>query len=373
MNVQKIRKLFPVTKRWIYMNHAAVAPLSTRVVAATNAFLRDQLENGVYNWKNWYETYAHARSLLARLINGHADEMAFVKNTSEGVSIVANGLRLGKGDRVVVAEPEFPSNIYPWMALEKRGVRLIWLREKNGRLPLEEIRKALRRRPRVLALSFVEFLSGFRNDLIEIGRMCEEFSVFFFVDAIQGLGAFPIDVQSSRIDALAADSKKWLLGPESAGFLYCSKKAISQLDVTEHGWMSVKNPGDYDAHKIVYPDGALRFEPGSLNTAGIHGLVAALELVLEIGIPAISDRILFLTNRLCDGLHRRGYRLLSPRGEGEGSGIVTFRHPKIEASDIVKGLLSNSVLCSERMGNIRLSPHYYLIEEEIDRVVTILP
>lgn len=373
MEINKIRRLFPVTRHWIYMNHAAVAPVSTRVARAMNGFLRDQLENGSANWKGWFETYARGRSLVARLVNGHADEIAFVKNTSEGVSLIANGLRLLPSDVVAVAQPEFPSNVYPWLALARRGIRVKWIPEVRGRIPLDEIRRVLRRHPKVLALSFVEFLSGFRNDLVEIGKMCEEFSVFFFVDAIQGLGAFPVDVRGARIDALACDSKKWLLGPEGAGFLFCSRRAQERIDVTVHGWTSVQNPTDFFARSIVYPPSARRFEPGGLNTVGIYGLAAALELVEEIGLGAISDRLLALTDRLAEGLRSRGYRLLSPRGENERSGIVSFKHSRIGSERIVMALQSKSVVCAARLGHVRLSPHYYLTEDEIDRALAALP
>lgn len=373
MDINKIRRLLPVTKKWIYMNHAAVAPLSTRVTAAMKRFLRDQSENGSLNWKDWFETYARGRSLLGRLINGHPDEIAFVKNTSEGVSLIANGLRLGRGDVVLVAEPEFPSNVYPWLALERRGVRVKWLAEDRGRVQIETIRRALRRRPKVLALSFVEFLSGFRNDLVTIGNLCAESGVFFCVDAIQGLGAFPVDVREANISALAGDGKKWLMGPEGAGFLYCSRDVFDRVDVTVHGWTSVKNPVDFFAREIAYPESARRFEPGGLNTVGIHGLVAALELVHEVGVTEISARLLALTGRLCAGLRSKGYRVLSPRGEGEGSGIVSFRHPRMNTDAIAERLQTATVVCANRMGYIRLSPHYYLTEEEIDRAVDALP
>lgn len=373
MDITRIRKLFPVTKKWVYMNHAAVAPLSTRVVKAMELFLQDQLENGSVNWKDWFETYARARSLAARLINAHADEIAFVKNTSEGVSMVANGLRLGRGAKVVLAEPEFPSNILPWIALERRGVKVKWITERAGRIPLESVRKALRGRPQVLAISFVEFLSGFRNDLIEIGKMCEERSVFFFVDAIQGLGAFPLDVREARIDALACDSKKWLLGPEGAAFLYCSRSALDKLDVTEHGWTSVKSPSDFFSRSIEYAEGARRLEPGGLNTAGLHGLVAALELTLEVGTAEIAERLLGLTGRLGEGLEARGCRLLGPRAAAERSGIVSFKHPRASSDLVVERLLARSVVAANRLGWVRLSPHYYLTEEEVDHVLDALP
>ncbi len=373
MDVQKIRKLFPVTKKWIYLNHAAVAPLSTRVVAAMDAFLHDQLENGAHNWKAWFATYARARALLASLLNANAEEIAFVKNTSEGVSLIANGLGLGRGDEVVLAKPEFPSNLYPWMALERRGVRIHWIHEKDGRVPFDAIRRAIAKRPKVLALSFVEFLSGYRNDLVRLGELCADHSVFFFVDAIQGLGAFPLDVRAAHISALAGDGKKWLMGPEGAAFLYVSQDVLDRIEVTEHGWTSVRDPGDHRVRNIEYPAGARRLEPGGLNTVGLHGLVAALELAQEIGVTEISERLLALTGRLCDGLRSKGYQLLSPRGENEGSGIVSFRHASIPSDQILAQLAAESIIGAIRLGYVRLSPHYYILEDEIDRALSAIP
>ncbi|MEW6365495.1 MAG: aminotransferase class V-fold PLP-dependent enzyme [Acidobacteriota bacterium] len=373
MMIHEVRQLFPVTRKWVYMNHAAVAPLSSRVVSAVESFMSDQLENGGVNWKVWCETYTRARSLVGRLINAGADEISFVKNTSEGVSLIANGLDLAKGDSVALPETEFPSNVYPWLALQERGVGIDWIPEREGRIEIEDVRSALLRRPKALAISFVEFLSGYRNDLLRIGKLCREFDVFFFVDGIQGLGALPLDVQEAGVDALASDSKKWLLGPEGAGFMFVSRERTDRIRVVEHGWMSVKNPNDYFSHQLVPPEGALRYEPGSLNTAGIHGLAAALELIEEIGLGEITSRIMMLTDRLVEGLRSKGYLVLSPRGPGESSGIVSFSHPKWEPRDLEARLRAASVVCANRLGYIRLSPHYYLTEAEIDLALRALP
>jgi len=372
MDIQKIRKLFPSAKKWTYMNHAAVSPLSTRVVDAMTAFLGDQLQNGLVYEPAWETTQQNARALVGRLLNARSDEIAFVKNTSEGISFIANGLPLRARDTIAVVEGEFPSNLYPWIALANRGVKLAWIPERNGRIDLADVRKVLRRRPIALAISFVEYLSGFRNDMIEIGKMCEEFDVFYFVDGIQGLGALPLDVRAARIDALASDSKKWLMGPQGAAFLYCSRRVLDQIRVTEHGWLSVKDPFVFRGGEIRYLGNAGRFEPGSLNTVGIYGLAAALELLHDVGIAEISARLLSLTDRLCDGLESRGYRLLSSRRDGEKSGIVSFAHPKRRSEAIVKMLNEHSVIAATRGGHVRLSPHYYLLESDIDKVVGLL-
>ncbi len=219
------RKFFPVTRNLIYLNHAAVAPLCLPAAEAMERFSRDALDFGLLHYAEWLECYAGVRRSAARLVNGTPEEIAIVKNTSEGISTVAMGIDWRTGDKIVAFEEEFPANQYPWRRLEKKGVTIEWL---PATAPFERIEQAARG-ARLLSISFVQFLSGFRADLAGIGEICRRQGVIFVVDAIQGLGAFPIDVQAAHIDALAADGHKWLLGPEGCGILYISRRLQEQV------------------------------------------------------------------------------------------------------------------------------------------------
>lgn len=373
LDLEVIRAEFPVTRAWTYLNHAGIAPISRRVRRAVQAFLKDVEENGMVNHAAWAEAVQRARRSAARMLNAHPSEIAFVKNTTEGILIVANGIRWRRGDNVVIAEKEFPANVYPWLNLERKGVEVRFAREAEGCIPIEEVARQMDGRTRVVSLSSVEFSTGYRNDLDAIGALCQERGALFCVDAIQSLGALSIDVRRSRIDFLSADGHKWLLGPEGAGVFYCGRSAMRKIEVASLGWGGVVNPTDFLAYDPTPAPTAERFEPGTLNTAGIYGLRAALDLLLCVGISEIEARVLALTDRLCDGLRRRGYRVQSPRGPGEKSGIVTFSHERHGAEEVFRRLREHRVVGAVRDGRVRLSPHFYNTEEEIDRAVEVLP
>ena len=373
LDLDSIRAEFPVTREWVYLNHAGIAPISRRVRRAMRSFLEDVEENGMANHADWTETLRKTRTLAARLMNAHPSEIAFVSNTTAGILIVANGVRWRRGDNVVIAEKEFPANVYPWLNLQKRGVEVRFAREVEGCIPIEEIAARIDGGTRVVSLSSVEFATGYRNDLDAIGEICHRRGALFCVDAIQSLGALPLDVKKSRVDFLSADAHKWLLGPEGAGIFYCDRSAMQRIEVANLGWSSVANPSDYLTYDATLAATAARFEPGTSNTAGIHGLRAAFDLLLSVGIPEVEARILRLTDRLCEGLRLKGYRVQSPRGPSEKSGIVIFSHQSHTSDDLFRLLRENRVMGAIRDRKIRLSPHFYNTEQEIDRVLELLP
>lgn len=365
----RYREQFPVTRQLIYMNHAAVSPPCRPAATAMKHLADDACENGSLHYDQWMEAYAGLRQAAARMINASADEIAIVKNTSEGIAIVAEGFEWKPGDRIVGFQEEFPANYYPWCRLAGHGVEATWLSIYD---PLEKLAEAIPG-ARLLAISYVNYLSGYRANLKKIGELCSKHGCFFFVDAIQGMGAFPIDVEACHIDALAADGHKWLLGPEGNGILYVRQKWLDTIRPLEFGWANTANYADYGSRDMTLRASAARYECGTLNTIGCYGLRAALEFLLDIGIGNIADAIDSLANQLESGLRSKGYEVMFRRTRESGSGIVSFRHPTIDARSIVRELERNRIIAAPRQGWIRMSPHFYIGPEEIQRVLESLP
>jgi cysteine desulfurase/selenocysteine lyase len=372
IDLDRYRAEFPVTQSSIYLNHAAVAPISRRVRAAMLGQIEDVHRFGAEHWNRWNEAYAAARRAAARLLHAQPAEIAFTKNTSEGISFFANGLDWRKGDEVVSLEAEFPANFYPWKALESKGVQLRLVKERKGCVSLEAIRRAITPRTRVVAVSFVQYLSGYRLDLDELGALCAQRRVLLFVDAIQGLGAFPVDVRRAGIAGLAADGHKWLLGPEGAAVFFVRRDLLEQIRPTTIGWMSVRGWNDFSTRDLTWREDARRFECGTLPTVGVYGLGAALDLLLEVGVEAIAERVLDLVERLRRGLGERGHTIFGPTRRRESSGIVSFQPRAGEAKAVVEFLRGHRVMVAARGGKVRAAPHFYNSEEEIDRVLELL-
>jgi selenocysteine lyase/cysteine desulfurase len=375
---ETIRSLFPITEKYIYMNHSAVSPLSTRVRDAMVGITDDVMRHGTANYDDWYHTYELARSAAARLVNARAHEIAFMQNTSAAISAVANGLDLRSGDNVVTCDAEFPANVYPWMRLgEERGVTMKLAPEREGRIDPDDLLSLIDDRTRVLTLSWVQFASGFRSDLARIGKACRERGVFFMVDAIQGLGALKLDVERDFVDAFAADAHKYLLGTEGAALLFVSDRVIDRVKPITVGWTSVRNYDQFSHagsdYKLDYREGALRFECGSLNTVGVYGLRAALDLFLEIGPEKIEEYLLSLSDYLADRLAGKDYKVVGSRNPAETSAIVTCQHPRHSPGDLFRALRSQNIITAPRMNRLRISPHFYNTREEVDTLIEALP
>lgn len=373
IDIERMRSYFPVTQRWVYLNHAGVSPLSIRVRDAMCGLVDDVVWNGAMNSRTWDRTVRATRQLAADLIGAEPDEIAFVKNTTEGLSFVANGVDWRVGDNVVTVSREFPANVYPWLALRDRGVETRFVEERDYRIALRDIAEAVDDRTRVVSLSSVEFASGFRNDLDAVGELCAKRGILFVVDGIQSLGALRMDVRRSRIHALSADAHKWLLGPEGCGFFYCSREAMERIRVHEVGWLSVVNASDYLNYDLMLRPDAGRFECGTGSTIGIYGLKAALELIFEVGMEVIEARVLALTDVLCERLKRKGYRVLSSRSEREKSGIVIFAADPYDNRTLCRRLREQRIITVPRGVGVRVSPHYYNTEEELEQLVAALP
>jgi selenocysteine lyase/cysteine desulfurase len=356
---------FPVRERLIYLNHAAVAPLCKPAADAMKHLADDCMQFGSQHYKEWVDAYEGLRVAAARLVNADRQEIALVKNTSEGIATVAMGLDWKPGDRVVAFREEFPANYYPWKRLEKRGIAVTWLSAED---PIEKIADAARG-AKLLAISFVQFLSGYRAPLQAIGEICHANRCIFLVDAIQGLGAFPIDVKICHIDVLAADGHKWLLGPEGCGILYINQALQDRVEPVEFGWTNVAGYRDYASRDMSLRPDAGRYECGTLNTIGCFGLKASIELLLEIGIGIIAPLVQNLGDRIAEGVLNKGYELLGTRTPETGAGIVSFRKPGVDASAIVRKLAAAGISAAPRAGWVRTSPHFYIPPSDIDRMI----
>ncbi|MBI4909466.1 MAG: aminotransferase class V-fold PLP-dependent enzyme [Acidobacteria bacterium] len=356
---------FPVNERLCYLNHAAVAPLSKRASAAMRWLAEDNLLYGSLHYDLWLDTYDGIRTAAAALINSTPEEIAIVKNTSEGVATVQMGLDWRAGDKVVAFREEFPANYYPWKLLEGKGVRVEWCSIYDSLQRIDEACAGAR----LLAVSFVNYLTGYRVDLKGIGEICRRHGTFFFVDAIQGLGAFPLDVRECGIDALSSDGHKWLLGPEGCGLLYVRQERQDEIFPVEFGWTNVAKYADYSSRDMTLRPDAGRYECGTLNTVGCFGLRAALDLVVEVGVDRIAPVVQALGDQIAHGVTRLGCELAAPRTTECGAGIVSFRHPDVDSRLVVSQLKDVGIIAAPRQGWVRTAPHYHVPPEGVDRLL----
>ena len=368
MALEEYRLQFPITKSLIWLNHAATAPL---VKCAADAMIRlaeQQRDYSSLHYDEWLESYEGLRRAGARLINSNPGEIALLKNTSEGLATIAMGLPWRAADKIVAFTEEFPANQYPWRRLEAKGVRIEWLCASD---PLDKIDEAAKG-ARLLALSFVQFLTGHRADLNAIGEICHRRGAIFVVDAIQGLGVFPLDVRAAKIGALAADGHKWMFGPEGQAIFYISPELQEQVEPVEFGWTNTANHSDYGQRNMTLRPDAGRYECGTLNTIGCYGLRAAIEFLLDVGVERIGPKVQALGDRIAAGVTQRGYEVLGQRTRANGAGIVSFRKPGEDSTAIVKRLAADRIIAAPRAGWVRTSPHFYLLEDEIDRMLALL-
>jgi len=360
---------FPVREHLIYLNHAAVAPLCKPAADAMKRLADDCTNFGSLHYDQWLAAYEGVRVAAARLIGADRSEIALVKNTSEGIATVAMGLDWRSGDRIVGFQEEFPANVYPWKLLEEKGVTVTWLSVTD---PLERIDEACRG-ARLLAISFVQFLTGYRAPVQAIGEICQRNHCIYLVDAIQGLGAFPLDVRACGIHALASDGHKWLLGPEGCGILYINQELMAQVRPVEFGWTNVAGYNDYGSRDMALRPDAGRYECGTLNTIGCFGLQASIEFLLEVGVGEIAPVVQNLGDRIAEGVQAKGYEVLGNRTPETGAGIVSFRKPGFDEREIVRRLRAAGITAAPRAGWVRTSPHFYISPAEIDRMLEVLP
>jgi len=364
---EKYRSEFPVSGNSVYLDHAGVAPVSLRVKSAVESFLAEASERAFMNYERWMERVDEVRALSAELVGADPEEVAFIKNTSHGISIVSSGLDWREGDNVILFEKDFPSNIYPWLDLGRLGVEVKMVPLRDGRIFLEDIEKVIDSRTRLVSMSSVQSLNGSMIDLKGLGELCTAMGALLFVDAIQSLGVVPMDVKEYNIDFLAADGHKWLLAPEGTGIFYCRKDLAKSLRPSLIGWKSVENDTEFEKIDLVLKDNALRFEEGSFNVMGIYALGAALELLNEVGIGRIRDIVHGLGDVIIREAEKRGFDIKTPRDRKERAGIISFSG-KFDPALLREKLRSVDIVVNYRGGALRVAPHFYNTEEEILRL-----
>ena len=344
-----------------------MAPISRRVADVLRAFGEEALvvDPSIYN--RWETRCEAVRASFAYLVGAHTDEIAFVRNTSEGISLFAAGLDWQDGDNVIALADEYPANVYPWWGLRRHGVETRMVTRRDWRFSVDDIVPLVDDRTRVLAVSAVDWQSGFRANLAALGDFCRQRGVLFCVDAVQALGAVRVDVATTGIDCLAAGGHKWLLAPEGCGGLFVSRRVADRVRPVLLGWKSVCDAGRYLPYHFELRNDAARFEPGTSSHLGILALGAALDLLVEVGLDRIEQRILHLTAELAEGVRSRGAEILSPCGNAERSGILTFRLG--DAARLSAALEEAGVVLRRRAGGIRLSPHFYNDGDDVARVL----
>ncbi|MGQ0595171.1 MAG: aminotransferase class V-fold PLP-dependent enzyme [Gammaproteobacteria bacterium] len=365
---------FPQPEDLVYLNHAGISPWPRRAALAVQRFADENILSGPLHYDRWIETETTLREQLRCLINARStDEIALLKNTSEGLSFVAGGLSWSRDDNIVACDQEFPSNRIPWQALSERDVTL-----REVALPPDgDLETALMAacdgHTRLLTISSVQFASGFRVDLDVLGAFCRARGILFCIDAIQGLGALPLDVATCHADFVVADAHKWLLGPEGIALFYVAERVWDRIRPSEYGWHMTTRPGDYDSKSWRVADSARRFECGSPNLLGAHAFSASLSLILEIGIAAISRTVINNTIYLFDQLENNFGAMVLSRGAAQRlSGIVSFRPRDGDVATLHRRLREHGVVCAVRGGAIRWSPHFYTPRDKLTRALALL-
>jgi selenocysteine lyase/cysteine desulfurase len=370
-----LRALFPVTERANYLNHAAVSAPPAATINAIQRYLADVSQNGSLNFRDWLDVKERTRGLLASLLGARPEQVAFMRNTSDGLSTIANGLEWREGDNLVTFQNEFPSNIYPWLRLrEALGVEVRMCEEREGRIELDELISLIDDQTRLVAISHVQYASGFRADLRRLGRAARAHDALLVVDVIQSLGVVPVDVESDLIDAAAGACHKWLLTPEGVGYIFLSDRARARIRPTLVGWISVPNPDDYNNFEQGWDEGTLPWETGTGPAGLIHGLEESLKLLIQVGVKNIQDHLEILTDHLCSRLQDSPYKVVSSRLAGEKSQTVCIRATSgLTPMDIYSHLKEQNIITAPRGDRLRISPHLYNNLEEMDQLIKALP
>ena len=371
---ENLRKLFPATQKYAYLNSAAVSPIPKVTADAVYSQLRDVSENGTVNFAEWVSTKERARALVAEMLNVKAEQIAFMRNTSDGFSCAANGLKWQKGDNIVSFEHEFPANFYAWRRIrDKFDVELRLCSEQNGRIDLDEFISLIDGNTRLVSISLVQFASGFRADLQRIGEAAHKHDALFAVDIIQGFGAIPLDL-AELVDIASGASHKWLCSPEGCGILYLSDKAREQIEPTLVGWISVETPWDFEDYEQNFKPNALAWESGTSGASLFYGLEQSLKLLHETGAKNIENYLENLTDFLCESLAGKSYDIISSREKGEKSQIVCVKHQNgLTSNQIAKHLEAENVIVAPRGDRLRIAPHFFNNQADIERLIEALP
>ena len=373
---QDFRDQMAITQSWAYFDHAAVAPLPLPTKQAMVHWLDEATSEGDAIWPAWSQRLEALRGTVANAVNAIRDQIAFVPNTTAGLNLLAEGFPWQSGDNVVTLSNEFPSNLYPWMHLADRGVTTKQITVDRGRVDLDAVAAACDDRTRVVTMSWVGYASGWRINVAEAARLAHDHGAIFCLDAIQGLGIYPLDVQATGVDFLAADGHKWLLGPEGAGVCYLSADLLDRLRPVGVGWNSVESRYDFANADLRIRRSAARYEGGSVNMVGFHGLSASVDLLVNYGWgpenAGIAERVIWLADILVEKLVAIGCSLKFERQTENKSAIVTFQVPGVSPSEVRSACFASKVNVSCRGGGVRVAPHAYNNEEDVDRLVQVI-
>ncbi len=369
--LEQIRAQFPHTQNQIYLNHAAISPLSSGVLAASQDYLLGRHTTLIENYHVLVQELEALRAKLGSLVGVKSTSIALTQNTSSGLNIVAQDLKWQAGDRILLNTLEFPSNIYPFLNLEQQGVIIDWAEPEDYYLSLEAIAAKITPRTRLLSISYVQFLTGQRIDLKALGALCQQHDILFCVDAIQGLGASQMNLQDAQIDFLACGGHKWMMALQGLGFVAISDRLLAQLTPSQTGWLSVLDSWELLDYQLNLRPDAARYELGTPNGIGIRALTAALNCFEQASWSAIESQILSLSGFLIQSLQRLGLTVITPVAAAERLGIVTCLHPQADA--IQAQLAAEQIFCSAREGKyLRFSPHWYNTQTELEQMLQIL-
>lgn len=370
---QLFRQGMPIANRWSYLDHAAIAPLPTVTVDAMHDWLEQAANDGDVHWPSWARQMEELRETAASIIGAGRDEVAIVPNTTSGINLVAQGFRWERGDNVVISEGEFPANAYPWFSLRERGVETRVVPRRQGHICLESINDACDQRTRIVSVSWVGYSTGKRIDPAAAAEVAHRNGALLFLDAIQGLGVFPLDVAASAIDFVSADGHKWMLGPEGAGMFYIRRELLDVLRVPSIGWRSVIEPFAPAREDMQLVPTAARFEGGTANQLGGIGLLHSLRWLQSFGLgptdTALADRVLELSRRATTGLDSIGAVIHSSREADTSSGIVSFEIPGRESESLRGTLQNHGIIASSRDGLLRVALHAYNDDNDISRLI----
>jgi len=367
--IEKARSYFPYLKKGIiYFNHASTGPITTKVKERIEAFLTERSEEKIDDYYDFKDVADETKEMIGEMINCDADRIAFLDNTTNGIIWLAQGIDWKAGDRIILNDVEFPANVYPFLQLKEKGVEVDFIKSKNGIVTAEEVINAIKPETKLISISFVQFLSGYKVDLEKIGKVCKELEIFFSVDAIQGLGAVRLDVKKFNIDFLASGTQKWLLGLQGLAFIYVRKELQDKMNSAPIGWLAVRDAWDLLSFNLTTKETAERFQPGTLNNLGIYAFNSSMRLLNEFGFDQIEKQVISNTKYFIGELAKVGYEspLLSLPAENL-SGIVSFKNKN--AQKILDHLSQKKIICSLREGYIRFAPHFYNTKQEINTVI----
>jgi cysteine desulfurase / selenocysteine lyase len=366
------RSEFAVTERYVYFNHASAGVLPRSSVDAIESFVRDQASAGVLGTFPYDLRMPEYRERIGRFIGTKGSRIAILPNTSAAANVITAGLEWGSADEVLLCDNEFPANSVPWIALRRRGVDVRLLQTSRERLTPDVLRREISPRTRLVAVSWISYADGYRHDLSGLAEVAHDSGALFCVDAMQGLGVFPVDVAETDADALFSGGAKWMLGLHGVAILYLGPRFDERLQLAMPGWRSVRDMWDFHNYEQPFSQDAMRFESGTPNLIGTLSLVSAIDLFERCGPAAIAWHVLGLTDRLCDGLHRLGAEVSTLRGQGISSAIVTFAVAGHDSIALGRALEKEGIVTTYRAGGIRLAPHGYNNVEEIDLILAAL-